>query len=102
MFQGKDIKVKDADEYIFGYTILNDWSARDIQSTEIKIGLGPAKGKDFAISLGPYIVTKEDLEPYKTGTKYDLEMTARVNGNLISKGNFKDIYYSFAEMIARA
>lgn len=100
--QGKDIKAGDAEDYIFGFTILNDWSARDIQMEEIKIGLGPAKGKDFATSIGPYIVTKESLQKYKIENRHDLTMTARINGKEISKGNLKDIHYSFADMIERA
>lgn len=100
--QGKNIKSAEADEYIFGYTILNDWSARDLQMQEMQVGLGPAKGKDAATSIGPCIITKDELEPFKTGSKYDLKMTAKVNGKLISEGNFKDIYYSFGEMIERA
>lgn len=101
--EGKDIPVSEAEEYIFGYTIMNDWSARDIQAKEVKVGLGPAKGKDFATSLGPYLVTKKELAPYRTANgRYDLEMSAYVNGKRISYGNFKDIYYSFAEIIARA
>ncbi|MBM6619429.1 fumarylacetoacetate hydrolase family protein [Bacillus suaedaesalsae] len=100
--EGKNIKVKDAHSYIFGFCILNDWSARDLQAQEVKVGLGPAKGKDFATSLGPWLVTKDELEQYRDGDNYNLEMTATVNGKLLSKGNFKDIYYSFNEMIERA
>ncbi|MDF2682721.1 MAG: fumarylacetoacetate hydrolase family protein [Brevibacillus sp.] len=100
--EGKNIRAQDADEYIFGYTILNDWSARDLQMKESKIGLGPAKGKDFATSIGPYLVTKDELEPYRTGDRFDLEMVARVNGKELSRGNFKDIYYTFGQMIERA
>lgn len=100
--EGKNIKASEAEEYIFGYTILNDWSARDIQMKEMKVLLGPAKGKDFATSIGPYIVTKDELEPYRVGQRFDLEMTARVNGEVLSKGNFKDIYYTFGDMIERA
>ena len=81
---------------------MNDWSARDLQATEMKVGLGPAKGKDFATSLGAYLVTKEELDIYRNGDRYELEMTAHVNGKLLSKGNFRDIYYTFAEMIERA
>jgi 2-keto-4-pentenoate hydratase/2-oxohepta-3-ene-1,7-dioic acid hydratase in catechol pathway len=66
------------------------------------VGLGPAKGKDFATSIGPWIVTKDELEPLKSGKGFDLSMKARVNGVLLSAGNMKDIYYSFAEMIERA
>lgn len=100
--KGKDIKKENADDYIFGFTILNDWSARDVQMEEIKVGLGPAKGKDFATSLGPYLVTKASLEDYKVEDKYHLTMTAKVNGKEISRGNLKDIHYSFADMIERA
>lgn len=81
---------------------MNDWSARDLQATEMKVGLGPAKGKDFATSLGAHLVTKEELDVYRNGDRYELEMTAHVNGKLLSKGNFQDIYYTFAEMIERA
>jgi 2-keto-4-pentenoate hydratase/2-oxohepta-3-ene-1,7-dioic acid hydratase in catechol pathway len=100
--QGKDISKDEAEDYIFGYCIMNDWSARDFQRQEMKVGLGPAKGKDFATSLGPYLVTKEELEVYKEGDRYQLEMTAKVNGRLLSKGNYEQIYYTFAEMIERA
>jgi 2-keto-4-pentenoate hydratase/2-oxohepta-3-ene-1,7-dioic acid hydratase in catechol pathway len=100
--EGRDIRAEEADEFIFGYTILNDWSARDLQQKEMKVGLGPAKGKDFSTSIGPWIVTKEDLEPLRAGKGYDISMKARVNGVLLSEGNMKDIYYSFAEMIERA
>lgn len=99
---GKNIKAKDAHDYIFGFCIMNDWSARDLQAQEVKVGLGPAKGKDFATSLGPWIVTKDELESFRDGENYHLEMTATVNNKLLSKGNFKDIYYSFGEMIERA
>ncbi|PGE97030.1 fumarylacetoacetase [Bacillus pseudomycoides] len=100
--EGRNISREQAEEYIFGYCIMNDWSARDLQAEEMKVGLGPAKGKDFATSLGAYLVTKEELDVYRTGERYNLEMTAHVNGELLSKGNFRDIYYTFAEMIERA
>ncbi|WP_404441974.1 fumarylacetoacetate hydrolase family protein [Sutcliffiella horikoshii] len=100
--EGTDIMAQDADEYIFGYCIMNDWSARDLQAKEMKVGLGPAKGKDFATSLGPVIVTPDELESFKTDKEYNLEMTASVNGSLLSKGNFKQIHYTFAQMIERA
>lgn len=102
--EGRNIKAAEAEDWIFGFCILNDWSARDIQAEEVKIGLGPAKGKDFATSLGPWLVTKDELEHYRTvdGSRYDLEMTANVNGQQLSRGNLKDIHYSFAQMIERA
>ena len=100
---GRDIAVEDAEEYIAGYTIMNDWSARDIQREEVSVGLGPAKGKDFATSLGPWLVTPDELELFALGDgRYNLSMVARVNGVERSRGNFRDIYYTFAQMIARA
>ncbi len=100
---GINIKSKDAPSHIFGYTIFNDWSARDVQREEMKVGLGPAKGKDFASSLGPVIVTSEALanKPVNRTGVYDLTMTAKVNGVEMSRGNFKDIFWSFGEIIAR-
>lgn len=100
--QGRDIQAEEADAYIFGYCIMNDWSARDLQREEVKVGLGPAKGKDFATSLGPYLVTKDELERYRSGGRHELEMTARVNGVELSRGNMRDLYYTFGDMIARA
>jgi fumarylacetoacetate (FAA) hydrolase len=99
---GININTAEAEDYILGYCIMNDWSARDLQAQEMKVGLGPAKGKDFATSLGPFIVTKDELEQYREGDRYNLEMLAKVNGQTLSRGNFKDIYYSFNEMIERA
>ena len=101
---GINIKAEDAPAYIFGYTIWNDWSARDIQRKEMAVGLGPAKGKDFASSFGPAIVTHEALADKAVGRPgvYDLEMVARVNGVEFSRGNFKDMYWSFGDIIARA
>jgi fumarylacetoacetate (FAA) hydrolase len=100
---GRDIAEEDAQEYIAGYTIMNDWSARDLQREEMTVGLGPAKGKDFATSLGPWLITPDELEEFDLGDgRYNLIMTARVNGVERSRGNFRDIYYTFAQMIARA
>ncbi|PLR82479.1 fumarylacetoacetase [Bacillus canaveralius] len=99
---GKNIKPEEAEEHIFGYCIMNDWSARDLQRQEMKVGLGPAKGKDFATSLGPYIVTRDELEPYRLAKNYNLKMKATVNGRELSKGNMKELYFSFPELIHRA
>lgn len=90
--------------HIFGYTIFNDWSARDVQREEMKVGLGPAKGKDFASTLGPCILTPDELADRSTGRPgvYDLSMTARVNGVERSRGNFSDMYWSFGDLLARA
>jgi fumarylacetoacetate (FAA) hydrolase len=100
---GRDIAEEDAADYIAGYTIMNDWSARDIQREEMSVGLGPAKGKDFATSLGPWLVTPDELAEQELGDgRYNLAMVARVNGAERSRGTFRDIFYNFAQMIARA
>jgi len=100
---GVNIKPEDAENHIFGYTIFNDWSARDVQVQEMKVNFGPVKSKDFACSFGPVIVTPEALADRKDGRPgvYALEMAARVNGMELSKGNFKDIHWSFGDIIAR-
>ena len=99
---GRNIPVEQAGSHILGYTVLNDWSLRDLQRQEMKVGLGPAKGKDFGTSLGPLLVTPDELEDRRAGKGYDLSMVARVNGKQLSAGNWKQIHYSFEEMIARA
>jgi fumarylacetoacetate (FAA) hydrolase len=85
-----------ADGQIGGFTIMNDWSARDLQRPEMKIGLGPAKGKDFATSLGPFVVTPDELGDLR------LEMTARVNGEERSRGNMGDMHHSWDAIVAHA
>jgi len=105
--EGRDIQAAEADSYIAGFTILNDWSLRDVQRREMKVGLGPAKGKDFATSVGPYLVTPDELAPRllpdrSRGCRYDLTMTASVNGQEISRGNARDMNWTFAELIAHA
>jgi fumarylacetoacetate (FAA) hydrolase len=102
---GKNVEVKDADKYIFGYTIMNDLSARHLQMEEMKLNLGPAKGKDFATVIGPMLVTPDELEEYRIqseeGNRYDLQMIARHNGRQISDGNMKSINWTFEEIIER-
>lgn len=99
----QDVRGEEAEEAIFGYLVLNDWSARDLQREEMKCSLGPAKGKDFATSIGPWVVTKDELADRRVGPgRYDLTMLARKNGREISRGNFKDLYYDFTKMIERA
>ncbi|GHO81811.1 fumarylacetoacetase [Ktedonobacter sp. SOSP1-85] len=104
--EGKNISVEEAESYIAGYTIMNDWSARDFQRLDMKLNLGPGKGKDFATSLGPWLVTPDELTGRRSGSgeseRYDMTMLARVNGQEISRGNFQQIYYSFPQMVAYA
>jgi fumarylacetoacetate (FAA) hydrolase len=85
-----------ADGRIGGFTVLNDWSARDLQRREMRVGLGPAKGKDFATSLGPLLVTPDELDGSEG------EMVARVNGEERSRGNLRDLHHSWDAMLARA
>jgi fumarylacetoacetate (FAA) hydrolase len=103
---GKNIPCEKADEYIAGYTIMNDFSARVLQMEEMKLNLGPAKGKDFATAIGPWLVTPDELVKYKSetdfGKKYNLRMTATHNGKQISDGNLGDMNWTFAELIERA
>ena len=101
---GKDIQPEHAAEHIFGYTIFNDWSARDLQVQEMRVNFGPVKSKDFACSFGPVIITQDELADRATDRVgiYDLAMIARVNGQELSRGNFNDIYWTFGDMIARA
>ena len=85
-----------ADETIGGFTVMNDWSARDLQRAEMRVGLGPAKGKDFATSLGPIIVTPDEFDG-TSGT-----MVARVNGEERSRGNLRDMHHRWHALLARA
>lgn len=97
--EGTDIPEEEASTYIFGYTILNDFSARDIQAKEMSVGLGPAKGKDFrtGTALGPWIVTADEIPD-----PYNLRMVARVNGETWSEGYSSTIHWRFEQMIAHA
>lgn len=99
---GRDIARADAERYIAGYTIMNDWSARDIQRQEMSVGLGPAKAKDFATSLGPWLVTPDELAGATVNGRLDLRMTARVNGEVVTDRRSGTIYWPFPDLIARA
>jgi 2-keto-4-pentenoate hydratase/2-oxohepta-3-ene-1,7-dioic acid hydratase in catechol pathway len=99
---GANIPVPAAAEHIAGYSILCDWSARDLQELEMREGLGPAKGKDTATSLGPWLVTPDELEDRRKGKGFDLAMTASVNGTRYSTGNLADLFWSFEQMISFA
>ena len=93
---GVDLGEEEAESHIYGLTCLNDWSGRDILKDEIAIGLGPNKSKDFATSIGPWLVTMDEIPDL-----YDLRMQARVNGETWSTGSSGDIYWTFAKIIAR-
>lgn len=106
--KGRNIKASEADQYIAGYMIMNDMSARTLQMEEMLLNLGPAKGKDFSTVIGPWLVTPDELEPYKipckpghTGNAYDLKMKCWVNGIEVSSGSVGDMDWTFAEIIER-
>jgi fumarylacetoacetate (FAA) hydrolase len=106
---GRNIPAEYADEYIGGLMIMNDLSARRLQMEEMVLNLGPAKGKDFATVIGPWLVTLDDLEQYEipakeghVGKSWNLKMTCKVNGVQVSEGNLGDMDWTFAELIERA
>jgi 2-keto-4-pentenoate hydratase/2-oxohepta-3-ene-1,7-dioic acid hydratase in catechol pathway len=100
---GSSLTESQADEAIFGYTIVNDWSARDLQSREMQVGLGPAKGKDFATSIGPWIVTADELAPYVDDSGFlDLDCRVSVNGQCVGHDRLANMHWSFPQMIAYA
>jgi 2-keto-4-pentenoate hydratase/2-oxohepta-3-ene-1,7-dioic acid hydratase in catechol pathway len=92
--RGRDLDQDAARKVIFGYTLMNDWSARDIQRKEMSARLGPAKGKDFATSLGPVVVTADELDPTA------IRLEARVDGEVWSRGSLDGVYWTFPQMIA--
>jgi len=98
----RDLDAGRGDEAIGGYMVMNDWSARDLQREETTVRLGPAKGKDFATSIGPWLVTPDELADARTATGYDLAMTATVNATELSRGSWSSAYFSFGSMIERA
>jgi 2-keto-4-pentenoate hydratase/2-oxohepta-3-ene-1,7-dioic acid hydratase in catechol pathway len=99
---GADLDPAAAEEHIAGFMLLCDWSARDLQGREMRGNLGPAKGKDTATSLGPWMITPDELAPRAAGNAYDLEMRASVNGKEWSHGNLSAIYWRFGQLLAYA
>ncbi|MES1215453.1 MAG: fumarylacetoacetate hydrolase family protein [Bacteroidota bacterium] len=107
--QGRNIKAEEADEYIGGLMIMNDMSARTLQMEEMKLNLGPAKGKDFSTVIGPWLVTLDELQSLEVpakenhvGKSWNLQMKCRVNDAQVSEGNLADMDWTFAEIIERA
>ncbi|MGP3535134.1 fumarylacetoacetate hydrolase family protein [Microbacterium sp. RD1] len=101
---GKNLTPEQAADHIAGYTLFNDWSARDLMTPVIPLGLGPVKGKDFANTLGPWIVTADELEPYRRGDRLALEMHAEINGVPLPAGgdSSENMSWSFEEIVAYA
>ncbi len=106
---GRNIKASEADEYIAGLMIMNDFSARRLQMEEMLLNLGPAKGKDFSTAIGPWLVTIDELQEFEipakdghNGKNWNLRMQCRINGETVSDGNLGDMDWTFAELIERA
>ncbi|MBZ4017990.1 fumarylacetoacetate hydrolase family protein [Streptomyces purpurogeneiscleroticus] len=101
--EGRDLTPEQARDHIIGYTVFNDWSARDLQSAEMKVGLGPCKGKDTATTLGPYLVTADELERYRDDEGFlRLTLTAEVNGEVVGRDLLSNMSWTFEEMVAYA
>ncbi len=104
--ESRDLTAQNADAVIFGMTIMNDFSARTLQMKEMLMSLGPAKGKDFATALGPYLVTMDELTDCTSktlnGNVFDMGMRAFVNGVQVSSGNVRDMTWTFAQILERA
>lgn len=98
----RDVPLEEAHEHIAGFCLFNDWSARDIQGSEMRIGLGPSKGKDFANTLGPWITTPDELEQFREGDRYALDMSVAINGEVVGTDNLRNMSWSFEEMLVHA
>ncbi|MEU6410346.1 fumarylacetoacetate hydrolase family protein [Microbispora sp. NPDC046933] len=101
--EGRDLTPESARDHIAGYLIMNDWSARDLQSREMRVNLGPAKGKDTATTLGPWLVTADELEPYRDGDGFlRLALTASVNGAEVGRDLLSNMGWPFEDLVAYA
>jgi 2-keto-4-pentenoate hydratase/2-oxohepta-3-ene-1,7-dioic acid hydratase in catechol pathway/glyoxylase-like metal-dependent hydrolase (beta-lactamase superfamily II) len=100
--RGRDLSVEEAEQAIIGYTIFNDWSARDLQQMESQLGIGQGKGKDSGVTLGPYLVTPDELEQYRRDGKLDLQVTALVNDIVIGSGSTAQMDWTLGEVISYA
>lgn len=105
---GRNLKAATAHEHIFGFMVMNDWSARALQMAEMQLNLGPAKGKDFATGIGPLLVTTDELEPYRTAAKpghtgaaWRLHMQLELNGEVLSQGYLSDMDWTYGEILER-
>jgi 2-keto-4-pentenoate hydratase/2-oxohepta-3-ene-1,7-dioic acid hydratase in catechol pathway len=99
---GRDLTPASAREHIVAYTIFNDWSARDLQFDEMQVGLGPAKGKDSAVTLGPWLVTADELEAYRRADRLELELEVLVNGERVGADSLANMAWSFEDLVAYA
>jgi len=102
---GKEVRnasVSDAADAIFGYTMVNDWTARDFQRFEMKVNMGPTKGKDFITTFGSFIITPDEIENLRSEKGYDIEFQASINGEVLTKRSWKAIHFGFEDMLIRA
>jgi 2-keto-4-pentenoate hydratase/2-oxohepta-3-ene-1,7-dioic acid hydratase in catechol pathway len=101
--RGSDLTLENAREYIAGYTVFNDWSARDLQGEDRKLGMGWAKGKDTASTIGPWIVTADELEQYRDDSgRLDLRMTVWLNGEEMGSDTLASTAWTFEQMLVYA
>lgn len=99
---GRNLEPSQGEALVAGYCIMNDWSGRDVQREEMRLSMGPVKGKDTATSLGPVLVTADELEDLRKANGFDLGMRVSVNGVELSASNLSEIYWTFGEMISYA
>ena len=99
---GRDIPAGRAWDHVAGFTIVNDLSARDLQRQEMTVGLGPAKGKDFATAVGPWLMTRDEFADRIDGERLTLAMSARVDGRELSRGNVASLHHSIPRLVAQA
>lgn len=99
---GRDIDVSEAENHIAGFMLMNDWTARDVVGHDIRVGLGPAKGKDTATTFGPWLVTADEFEHLRRGAHWDISVSVAVNGREIGRDSAANMYWTFAELVAYA
>jgi 2-keto-4-pentenoate hydratase/2-oxohepta-3-ene-1,7-dioic acid hydratase in catechol pathway len=100
--RGRNLTLEEAGACIAGYTIFNDWSARDLQFREMQVRLGPCKGKDFATTLGPWLVTADELEPWRSDDRLHLDLRVSINGEPYGDDSLANMGWSFEELVAYA
>jgi 2-keto-4-pentenoate hydratase/2-oxohepta-3-ene-1,7-dioic acid hydratase in catechol pathway len=97
---GRDLHPKTAEDHIIGYTLFNDWTARDLQAIDMELGIGMGKAKDSATTLGPWLVTPDELEPFRRDGRLSIELSAFVNDREITRGTLDQADWTFAEVLS--
>lgn len=100
--ESRNVDLTAAHHNIAGYAVFNDWSARDVQGREMKVGLGPSKGKDFATTLGPWITTADEVDEHRVDGRLALDMTVSVNGTIVGRDNSAHMGWSFEQLLVHA